>query len=100
MKICNGCGDIWNISQLSGNFKERIEHPCQKPLELIERIVKVCTCESDVLLDLFSGTGTTSLCSKKHGRHWLGFEFDKDWYNVTLDRLLGQPERLDKWLQS
>jgi len=94
------CGDIWNITQLSGNFKERVEHPTQKPLELIERIVKVSSNNEDIILDLFSGTGTTSLVCKKHGRHYMGFELEEEWYNVSLQRLHKQSERLDNWLET
>ena len=92
------CGDVWSIPQLSGNFKERTNHPCQKPMELIDRIVKVSTINDDIILDLFAGTGTTSLVSKRNGRKWIGFELDIDWYNSIKQRLLNQPERLDRWI--
>jgi len=93
------CGDVWNIPQLSGTFKERINHPCQKPIKLIERMIKVSTNNNDVVLDLFSGTGTTSLVCKKLGRNFIGFENDEEWYNVSLNRLLSQPERLENWVE-
>ena len=81
------CGDVWNISQLSGTFKERLEHPTQKPIKLIERMVKVSSRESDLILDLFSGTGTTSVVSKQLGRKFIGIELEDKYINIAKKRL-------------
>lgn len=78
------------ISHPSVSRKERGEgenHPTQKPLSILEWIVKSSSKENDVILDCFMGSGTTAIASKNLGRHFLGCETDKDFYKISLDRL-------------
>lgn len=79
--------DVWDIPQLSGTFKERVNHPTQKPLKLIKRIIKVSSNEGDVILDLFMGSGTTAVACKQLSRKFIGFEFDKDYCKIANKRL-------------
>ena len=69
--------DTWTFSRVCGTFKERVKnHPCQMPEDLLERIIKVSTNEGDLVLDPFSGSGTTSAVAKKNNRNYIGIEFD------------------------
>lgn len=62
-------------------------HPTQKPLKLIEDILKVHTNENDVVLDLFTGSGTTAEACLKNNRIFIGSELDKDYYEKAMKRL-------------
>ncbi len=81
------CGDVWNIPQLSGTFKERLEHPTQKPIKLIRRMIKVSSIGGNLILDLFSGTGTTSIVSKQLSRKYIGFELEDKYIKIANKRL-------------
>jgi len=89
------CGDVWNIPQLSGTFKERLDHPTQKPISLIKRMIKVSSKKSDLILDLFSGTGTTSITSKQLERNFIGFELENKYIEIANKRL--QQENLNNF---
>ena len=62
-------------------------HPTQKPLKLIEEILKVHTNEGDIVLDLFTGSGTTAEACLKNKRIFIGSELDENYYNKALERL-------------
>lgn len=51
--------NVWEISRLNSNSKERVGHPTQKPQQIIERIVKSMSMEQDTVLDMFAGSGIT-----------------------------------------
>lgn len=73
------CGDVWEIisqrhkSKVNGKIQKTI-HPTIKPIEMIERIIKASSNENDVVLDLFSGTGTTAITAKRLNRSFIGCE--------------------------
>jgi DNA modification methylase len=62
-------------------------HTTQKPLELIDRIVKSCSNEGDLILDPFMGSGSTAVSCKNNNRKFLGAELDENYYQVCLERL-------------
>lgn len=63
--------NVWEIGRLNGNSRERTGHPTQKPVELIERIVKSMSYPGSVVLDFFAGSGTTGRACIPLGRHCL-----------------------------
>ncbi|HET6512077.1 MAG TPA: DNA methyltransferase [Candidatus Kapabacteria bacterium] len=69
------------------SMPENTAHPTQKPEALIERIVIASSNEGDRVLDLFSGSGTTSVIAKKLGRRSLGIEMNPDYVRLGLKRL-------------
>ena len=69
-----------------GSGDKRI-HPTQKPLKLIEDIMKVHTNEGDIVLDLFTGSGTTAEACLKNKRIFIGSELDEIYYEKALERL-------------
>ncbi len=67
--------DDWNdIEHLHGSNKERLGYPTQKPLALLERIIKVSSNEGDVVLDPFCGCGTAIHAAEKLNRQWIGID--------------------------
>ena len=61
-------------------------HPTQKPLTLIEELVKTFSNEGDLILDSCCGSGTTCLAAKNLNRNYIGFELNREYYNVAIDR--------------
>lgn len=62
-------------------------HACQKPLSIIERIIKTSSNEGDIVLDCFGGSGTTFLASERLNRKWIGFEREPKYIEITNQRL-------------
>jgi len=62
-------------------------HTTQKPLELMDRIVESCSKEGDLILDPFMGSGSTAVSCKNLKRNYIGCEFDKNYFQVCVDRL-------------
>lgn len=80
--------NVWtDISPIVPWSPERINHPTQKPLALMERIVAVFSQEQDVVLDPFCGSGTTLLAAKKLNRKFIGSEIDSNYFKICIDRL-------------
>ena len=67
--------------------KSKRIHTTQKPLKLIEDILKVHTNEGDVVLDLFTGSGTTAEACLKNNRKFVGAEIDAGYYEKAMERL-------------
>lgn len=63
------------------------KHPAPFPLELPKRIIQQMTYEEDLVLDIFSGTGTTALASKQLNRRYIGFELSADYHGIAMNRL-------------
>ena len=68
--------DVWEIPFLNPKAKERTGYPTQKPIELLERIIKISTDEGDIVLDPFCGSGTTLVAAKLLGRRYLGIDIN------------------------
>ena len=64
--------DWWDIPIIRPNAKERLGYPTQKPIALLERIIKASSCEGDVVFDPFCGCGTTIYAAHLNKRHWIG----------------------------
>ena len=86
------CTDVWEISSERHNLKNngklvKLCHPTIKPTKIIERIILASSKQNDLILDLFSGSGQTSICAKKLGRNFIGCEINKKFYDSCLERL-------------
>ena len=80
--------NVWSdISPIVPWSKERVKHPTQKPLQLMERIVKIWSNENDLVLDSFYGSGSTLVAAKNLNRQFIGIEKEKEYYDICLDRL-------------
>jgi len=80
-------GDIWVIPNVKSNHIEKTIHPCQFPVELIERFVLSMTNENDWVLDPFLGTGTSIIAAIKHNRKGIGAELVKKYVDLTHERI-------------
>ena len=76
-----------NYIEIPNLSSDRGLHPTQKPLVLMKALIELTTQENQIVLDPFSGSGTTLVAAKELNRHYLGFEIDKDYYNTSLNRL-------------
>lgn len=67
--------------------KKKWHHPTIKPEELIRKIIRNSSKENDVVLDCFMGSGTTAICCIKENRNYIGFEINKEFYDISLKRI-------------
>ncbi|GHU22790.1 hypothetical protein FACS1894172_05070 [Spirochaetia bacterium] len=79
--------DWWDIPMLKGNSREWIGYPTQKPIALLERIIKMASSVDDIILDPFVGGGTTIAAAEKLNRNWLGIDQSVQAVKVTELRL-------------
>ena len=87
--------NVWQIGRLNGNSKERVGHPTQKPVEIIERFIKALSYPGSTVLDFFAGSGTVGRVCRKEGRHCIMCDKDpasRDFFSTHLElmRNLGQ----------
>lgn len=78
---------LWNIPNVKANHPEKTLHPCQFPIELVERCVLAFTNPDDWVLDPFSGVGTSMLAAVKLGRRAMGCERDKEYVEEAEKRM-------------
>ena len=86
MKAINGgkqMKDIWLLSLPKKKEKICGYHPTQKPLSLLERIILASTKPEDLILDPFSGSGTTGIAAIKLGRKYIGIELDQNYLEIS-----------------
>ena len=80
-------GDVWNIPNVKNNHIEKLDHPCQFPVELIERFVLSLTNEGDWVFDPYLGTGTTIVAALRHQRKGAGSEIVQKYVDISIDRV-------------
>lgn len=79
---------VWDLS----NNKNREElkygkHPTQKPIKILIRMIKLATKSGDVILTPFAGAGSECVAAKMTGRHYIGFEIEKEYCDISEERL-------------
>lgn len=90
--------NVWEIGRLNGNSKERVGHPTQKHVEIIDRFVKSLSYPGSVVLDFFAGSGTTGRVCIEDGRHCLMCDSDKsskDFFKKHLELMHQNGEQAD-----
>ena len=80
--------DVWEISYINSQSKERLGYPTQKPLALLERIVRASSSARGTVLDPFCGCGTTIDAADRLGRRWLGIDMSPFAIDLIKDRRL------------
>lgn len=93
MKELNGgkqMKDVWTFGRTKKIEKRHGKHPTQKPEEIIERIVLCSSQEGDVILDLFSGSGTTGVVSVRNDRKYIGIEISEEYLQISKKRILDE----------
>lgn len=75
------------------NRKEKNAHPTQKPVALMEYLIKTYTNEGDTVLDFVMGSGTTGVAAINQRRGFVGIELDVDYFNVAEQRIRAAAEK-------
>lgn len=87
--------DVLQIHAINPKAKERTGYPTQKPLQLLERIIKVSSNENDVVLDPFCGCATTCVAAERLERQWVGMDISKKAFDLVRQRLAHEIEGKD-----
>ncbi len=92
---CNPLGknpsDVWQIPKVTSganrSSKERMPHPAQFPIALIDRIVKASSNPNEIVLDPFLGSGTSAIVALSNGRKFVGFEINEKYCDLAVERI-------------
>ena len=80
--------NVWSdISPIVPWSQERVDHPTQKPVQLMERIIKIWSDENNIILDCFAGSGSTGVAAQNLNRNYILIEKEEKYYNTCLQRL-------------
>lgn len=79
--------EIWNIPNVKSNHPEKTEHPCQFPIELVERCILALTNKNSWVLDPYAGVGSSIIAALKNNRNAVGFEKEKNYIKVGVKRI-------------
>ncbi len=98
--------DVWQFEEIEPEFyissvtpkseKKEGKHPTQKPIGLLERIIKASTKEGDLVLDPFNGSGTTGIVCSMLNRKYIGIEIEKEYLELTCKRLMKEGNKDEK----
>lgn len=78
---------MWDIPNVKSNHPEKTDHPCQFPIELVERCVLALTEEKSWILDPFAGVGSSIIAAVKNNRHAIGMERNEDYCKIAKQRI-------------
>lgn len=79
--------DVWEIPNVKSNHPEKTIHPCQFPIELIERLVLSMTNEGDVVLDPYVGVGSAICAAVLHNRKGFGSDIGKEYLKIAEQKV-------------
>lgn len=79
--------EFWDIPNVKSNHPEKTAHPCQYPVELVERCILALTNKGSWVLDPFSGVGSTCIAAIKNNRNVVGIDKEKKYVDATYDRI-------------
>jgi adenine-specific DNA-methyltransferase len=80
-------GDLWIVPNVKANHVEKTEHPCQFPVELVERLVLSLTNRGGKVLDPYMGVGSSIVAALKHDRYGYGCDIEQAYVDITWDRV-------------
>ena len=89
--------DVWKIHAINSMAKERTGYPTQKPVKLLEKIIKASSNEGDVVLDPFCGCATTCVAAEKLNRKWIGIDISHKAYELIKTRCIREVNSLFNW---
>lgn len=78
--------DVWTFSSISKWEKFNGQHPTQKPLSILSRIILASSRKGDLVLDPFSGSGTTGIAANLLNRRYIGIDIEKEYLEITKKR--------------
>lgn len=76
---------VWNIPTNKSQIEQEYDHPTQKPLRVLERIIRASTTENDTVLDPFAGSGSTLVSAKLNNRNWIGIEREEQYVETARE---------------
>ena len=79
--------DVWDIPNVKSNHVEKLEHPCQFPVGLVERLVLGLTNEGDNVLDPYLGVGSSAVAALKNDRHAYGCDIVSEYVDIAKTRI-------------
>lgn len=79
--------ELWNIPNVKSNHPEKTVHPCQFPIELVERCVLALTDEDDWIVDPYCGVGSSLIAAIKHNRKVIGCDKEASYVDVATERI-------------
>jgi site-specific DNA-methyltransferase (adenine-specific) len=79
--------DVFDIPTTCNGMGEKTPHPTQKPEELLRKLILAASAEGDLVLDPFSGSGTTLVVAEQLNRRWLGCELNAEYNEWAIQRL-------------
>lgn len=92
--------DVFEIPVTSNGMKEKTPHPTQKPEELLRKIILASSNEDDLVIDPFSGSGTTLVCAEQLHRKWAGCDISSEYNSWAVMRLETTPKRsVIEWIE-
>jgi DNA modification methylase len=80
--------EIWDIPNVKSNHPEKTAHPCQFPVELVERLVLALSNEGDYVFDPFVGTGSSIIAAIMHNRKGIGVDKEKEYTDIAYQRIV------------
>ena len=79
--------DVFHFNIVKNVSKDKTSHPCQIPVPLLEIFIKASSKRGDVILDPFGGSFSTAVAAKKHGRHSISIELNREFCDIGRERL-------------
>lgn len=79
--------ELWNIPNVKSNHPEKSEHPCQYPVELVERCILALTNKNSWILDPYAGVGSTLIAAIKNDRNVIGIDQEKKYVEIAEQRI-------------
>jgi len=79
--------DWWEVNQVKNVSAVKTKHPCQMPLEIMQRVVNILPEQITTILDPFMGSGTTGVACVQTGRKFIGIEIDKNYFDIAVQRI-------------
>ena len=80
--------EIWDVPNVKANHPEKTEHPCQYPIELVERCVLALTNEQDWVFDPFAGVGSSLIAAIKNNRRAVGSDKEEEYVTLARERII------------
>lgn len=80
--------DWWNVNQVKNVSKEKTDHPCQMPLEVMKNVIGILP-DDCLIIDPFMGSGTTGVACKELGKDFIGIELDEHYFEIASQRING-----------
>ena len=86
--------DWWNVNQVKNVSKDKTNHPCQMPIEVMKNII--ATLPNDcIIFDPFMGSGTTAIACIQLGYDFIGCEIDVEYYKIAKNRIYAEVEKYE-----